>query len=114
MKENPLNIVDDDWAAIVRAHFKTAAAVKTPPADGTLVSGVVIANAPFGIYLDLGCGKPALLEVIYAPMRPDDATFPHWTKQHGASLLVKVSHVDNDIVHVYQWDDYETWKPPAE
>lgn len=110
MKENPLNLVDDDWAALVKTHFD-ALPLKALPVEGAIVSGAVIANAPFGIYLDVGCGRPALLEVMYVPDSPDNGTLPHWTKPHGTLLTVRVSYVDDDVVHVDQWG-YETWNLP--
>ena len=33
-------------------------------AVGALVSGVVVARYPFGVFLDIGVGFPALLEII--------------------------------------------------
>lgn len=68
------------------------------------MSGIVNANAPLGIYIDIGCGKPALLEIMYAPAGSDNETLPQWTRPHETLITVRVSYVDDEIVHVDQWD----------
>lgn len=111
LRDNPLNVVDEDWAVLVKRHFD-AIPLKAMPLEGAIVTGAVIANAPFGIYMDLGCGRPALLEVMHLPECPDKGMIPHWTRPHGMLLTAQVSYIDDDVVHVDQFD-YETWNLPS-
>jgi hypothetical protein len=61
-----------DWCDEIRARFpdwgSEAAALRWPEVRGKLavgqaVAGVVVARAPFGVWLDIGVGHPALLRV---------------------------------------------------
>lgn len=62
-----------DWAADIRAVFPdwlTDSAIQRWPAIrgslavGQPISGKVISLAPFGVWLDIGVGQPALLLVV--------------------------------------------------
>ena len=64
---------ESDWDADIRAVFpdwQTDAAVERWPAIkeslsvGETVSGKVISRAPFGVWLDIEVGQPALLLVV--------------------------------------------------
>lgn len=63
-----------DWGRLVTARFprREAAetqgeweALKNQLAIDQSVTGIVIAKAPFGAWVDIGCGFPALLELPY-------------------------------------------------
>ena len=69
--------------------------------QGDQIKGRIIAKAPFGIWVDIGIGFPALLEVIVAKdldysIYDDDAVYPS-----GASIDVKVSGVRDHKRQVY-------------
>ena len=108
---NPKNKVDSNWRELVADHFKTAT-LSEAPARNSIVSGVVVANAPTGIYLDLGCGIPAFLEIMCVD-DSDKSMIPHWTKKHGVTLAVMVSHMAEDRLSVHQID-YQYWGPEFE
>ncbi len=108
VEPNAINHVDEDWQQRVESHFAQCRRTD-PPADDAIIGGHVVANAPTGIYLDVGCGIPAFLEIIYVPDDGDDGV-PRWTKPHDSKLTVMVSHSTNDTISVHQMD-YEKWAP---
>ena len=77
MRAVPLNLFDRrrwqmDWRDDIRARFPDwdteAAALRWPEVKARLIvgqpiEGVVVARAPFGVWLDVGVGHPALLLV---------------------------------------------------
>ena len=101
-------MIDDDWRQRVELHFSALVPVE-PPSKNSILSGIVVANAPKGIYLDVGHGVPAFLEIIYVGEN-DNSTTPNWTKAHGTKLAVMTSHATDDEISVHQ-SDYENWAP---
>jgi ribosomal protein S1 len=68
MTDNPLRVADE-LARLFRAYTSTERAsdweeVKRRFAIGSNVTGKVVAKFPFGVFVDIGVGFPALLEVI--------------------------------------------------
>jgi hypothetical protein len=62
-----------DWGRLLSEHFPTRepaaierewTALKRRLSAGETVSGTVVAKAPFGAWIDIGVGFPALLEII--------------------------------------------------
>ena len=89
VKLNPKNKIHDDWQKRVASHFALTA-LDELAGDDSIIDGIVVANAPDGIYLDVGCGIPAFLEIVNVDDR-DESIAPHWTKSHGAKLIEMVS-----------------------
>ena len=98
------NQIDDDWRARLDSHF-SGVADRLPDAD-YLVSGTVVANAPHGIYVDIGCGIPAILDIIHAAPTTDGT--PQWTKRHGSTITAKVSTASDTEIALHQMD-MESW-----
>jgi len=82
-------MIHQNWGTLVRKHFLFA---KTNlPKVGDSVEGIVVANAPFGIWLDIGAGIPGLLLIphlddnIYPPKH-----YPDWMPEIGTKIFSKV------------------------
>ena len=98
------NQIDDDWRARLDSHFSDVAG-RLPDAD-SMVSGTVVANAPHGIYVDIGCGIPALLDIVHVDTSTDG--IPQWTKPHGSTVTAKVSTATDTEIVLHQMD-MENW-----
>ena len=99
------NHIDENWRALLDSHFSF-----TPhdlPLPDTIVHGIVVANAPFGIYLDIGCGIPALLDIIHVAL-DDREPIPQWTHPIGTQLTAKVSDTSDTEIKLHQFE-METW-----
>ena len=107
MFENPKNQFDADWEEKVNAHF--AGSVPKPlPEHNTTVTGYVVANAPFGIFVDIGYGVPALLDNIHIAHEHPENMYPHWTKPIGSRICAKVGDHSGQFLKLHQWE-YEQW-----
>ena len=65
------------------------------PDVGDTVIGTVIANAPFGIWLDIGAGIPGLLEIIQLnkTVYPPE-NYPGFMPEIGSKILAKVTYIE--------------------
>ena len=109
MPENPLNQVEADWENVVQNHFADSMP-KPIPDHNTIVTGHVVANAPFGIFIDIGYGVPALLDDLYIAQDQPANMDPHWTKQVGSKICAKIGDASGQYLKLHQWD-YEQWGP---
>ena len=76
------------WERLLSARFPSRDAVeverewvalKQQFSFGQSVSGVVVAKAPFGAWVDIGCGFPALLEIVcVAGLTPERYRSDDW------------------------------------
>ena len=98
------NQIDENWRDLLIAHF-SGTPRNLASCDDT-VSGTVVANAPHGIYLDIGCGIPALLDIIHVD--PGTAGTPQWTQPTGSKITAKVASLTDSEIVLHQMD-METW-----
>ncbi|QDV46092.1 hypothetical protein Enr13x_59960 [Stieleria neptunia] len=109
MPGNPLNRFDSDWEEKIRVHF--ADHIPKPiPDRNTIVTGYVVANAPFGIFVDIGYGVPAVLGDVYIGHDQQQKMDPHWTKPLGTKICAKIGDDTGQYPKLHQWD-YEEWGP---
>ena len=82
-------MIHENWSFLVKKHFDFT---KTNiPEIGDTVTGYVVANAPFGIWLDINSGIPALLEINQLDEKeypPDD--YPQWMPEIGDKITATV------------------------
>jgi hypothetical protein len=102
MVENQIN---ENWQELLDSHFSFSP--RDLPMPDAIVHGVVVANAPFGIYLDIGCGIPALLDIIHVAL-DDREPIPQWTHSIGTRLTAKVSVASDTEIKLHQFE-METW-----
>ncbi|TWT51478.1 hypothetical protein Pla22_42560 [Rubripirellula amarantea] len=114
MIENPLNRIDADWEELVREHFATQP-LRDAPTHNTRVTGIVIANAPNGVLVDIGIGVPALLDNLTITDDAPSDTIPHWTKPIGATIVARVGDDSLPMLRLHQYnDDWTPMKPPSD
>lgn len=73
---------------------------------GTTVSGVVIARYPFGAFVDIGVGFPALLEIILmdAPVAERGQSYPV-----GSSVTAFIGGFRDDARQIGLWQIMPEW-----
>jgi len=82
-------MIHQNWGTLIGQHFSFT---KTNmPKVGDRVEGIVVANAPFGIWLDIGAGIPGMLFIPYL----DDNTYsakdyPDWIPEIKTKIFSKV------------------------
>lgn len=70
---------------------------------GQALTGTVIAKAPFGAWIDLGVGFPALLEIInIANLTPEQYQADEWCPL-GSEVTAFVGHFRDDNHQLYLW-----------
>ena len=82
-------MIHENWGFLVKKHFDFTQS--NIPEIGDRVTGYVVANAHFGIWLDIGSGIPALLEIIQLNEKdypPED--YPQWMPEIGDKIIAKV------------------------
>ncbi|MEA5595475.1 hypothetical protein [Rivularia sp. UHCC 0363] len=87
-------MIHQNWGKLVCEHF-TNKNLELPNI-GDFVNGEVVACAPFGIWLDIHCGVPALLEIIQLDIqnfKPED--YPEWMPKIGEKFDAVVVVVKN-------------------
>ena len=94
-------MIHQNWGKLISEHFKN----QTPrlPNIGDSVSGKVIACAPFGIWLDIHCGVPALIEIIHLDSqkyKPEE--YSEWMPEIGDEFDAVVLAIENKEIRLTQ------------
>ena len=82
-------MIHENWGFLVKKNFDFTQ--NNIPEIGDRVTGYVVANAPFGIWLDIGSGIAALLEIIQLDENdypPED--YPQWLPEIGDTITATV------------------------
>jgi hypothetical protein len=93
-------------------------AVKKRLPVGELVTGVVVARAPFGAWIDLGVGFPGLLEInCIASLTPERYRAGDWCLA-GSEVTALVGGFRDDEHQIGLWqvrrDQHRNANPPTE
>jgi ribosomal protein S1 len=95
-----------DWGLSVRFPPRDNAqreweALKRQLAVGGSVTGVVIGRAPFGAWIDIGVGFPALLEItVMAGLTPERYRVGDWCPV-GSEISAEVSMFQDENRQIY-------------
>ena len=85
-------MIHKNWRKLVGTHFDFK--LTEMPEIGDRVTGTVVANAPFGIWLDIGVGIPSLLEIIQLdPVKYSPKNYPEWMPEIGEEILATVVYI---------------------
>lgn len=85
-----------DWKSRVREWSE----VKRKPQVGQPVEGIVIARAPFGAWLDIGIGFPALIEITQiSGLEPVVYQAGNWARE-GSDLSANLLGMDDSFMAV--------------
>lgn len=94
-------MIHQNWSELVRKHF-TNQIPRLPNIDDS-VNGKVVACAPFGIWLDIHCGIPALLEIIQLDLQKHNPKkYPELMPEIGDELDAVVVVVKNKEIRLTQ------------
>ncbi len=94
-------MIHQNWGELVREHFRNQ--IPILPKVGDCVNGKVVACAPFGIWLDINCGLPAILEIIQLysqKYKPEE--YPEWMPEIGDELDAIVVAITNKEIRLTQ------------
>ena len=82
-------MIHKNWRTLVGKHFDFAPI--NLPEIGDRVTGVVVANAAFGIWLDIGVGIPGLLLIPERdPNKYPPQNYPEWMPMIGEEISATV------------------------
>ena len=94
-------MIHQNWSELVREHFTNQ--IPRLPNVGDSVSGKVVACAPFGIWLDINYGIPALLEIIqldYQKYHPEH--YPECTPDIDEEMDAFIVAITNKEIRLTQ------------
>ena len=94
-------MIHQNWGELVREHFTN----KIPKFSnvGDSVNGKVVACAHEGIWLDIDCGIPALLEIIQLDsQRYKPKKYPEWMPEIGNKFDAVVVAIKNKEIRLTQ------------
>lgn len=91
MEQNILEALENFYPKYLDpAQFAEWESVKSRIPVGTQVSGVVLFRAAFGVWVDLGVGFPALLQIIQMPsLTPEAYQDGTWCPE-GSPITAKI------------------------
>ena len=82
-------MIHKNWQALIGKHFDFTQT--NLPESGDRITGIVVANAPFGIWLDIGVGIPGLLQIPELdPTKYLPQNYPEWMPEIGEEILATV------------------------
>src|SRR5436305_7835800 len=78
---------------------------------GSRVSGVVIARYPFGVFVDIGVGFPALLQIVCMEgLTPERYQADDWCPV-GSSVSAFIGGFSDDSRQIGLWQVRPKWAP---
>jgi ribosomal protein S1 len=111
-----------NWGEVLLERFPPREAAKTEReweapkqrlSPGQSVTGVVIAKAHFGAWLDIGVGFPALLEIMsIAGLTPERYQADDWCPV-GSEVTAQVGTFSDSSHQVYLWQVRRGSQKPA-
>ena len=82
-------MIHKNWGTLIRKHFDFTQT--NLHKIGDLVTGTVVANAPFGIWLDISVGIPGLLQIPELnQIKYSPEEYPQWMPDIGEEILATV------------------------
>jgi hypothetical protein len=105
----------DDWRRLLSEQFpprdpattqREWEALKRQLVVGQPVTGTVVAKAPFGAWIDLGLGFPALLTItVMAGLTPERYHADEWCPLGSRVTAFVTGFQDDPIVQVRLWQE---------
>lgn len=94
-------MIHQNWGELVREHFTNQ--IPKLPNIGDSVSGEVVACAHAGIWLDIHCGIPALLEIIHLDSQKyNPEEYPEWMPEISERFDAVVVAIEKKEIRLTQ------------
>jgi ribosomal protein S1 len=93
-------MIHKNWRSLVKKQFPFIPS--NLPKVGDIVTGSVVANAPFGIWLDIGFRLPALLEIIQLNENYSPSDYPNWMPHIGEKMTATVVSIGDREIKLSQ------------